>query len=209
MEIQFHPASGGARVRTLRIGRTGERWLAALAVLGALLAASLAFTAPVAVARAGRRQGQRRSSGEAGEARALREQAAQLTRAIRDRALDREDSLNRIALVYGVPAARWPLALGSGPEALTSADPETLAGQIEIFLRALERARLILEERERGDPDLAIRSPSLFPARRLSASHPPTSGRASHPGRERRNSFPAWTSLRRKARPCSRRERPR
>ncbi len=128
-----------------------------------MLTASLAFTAPVAVARAGRRQGQGRSSGEAGAAKAEQERAARLTRAIRERALDRADSLNRIALLYGVPAARWPRALSAGAGALSAADPETLAAQIQIFVRALERARGILEEREGSDPGLAARSPSLFP----------------------------------------------
>ena len=163
MEIQFHPASGGAKVRTVRIGRAGERWLASLAVAGALLAASLGFTAPVAVARAGRRQDHGRSSGESGEAMAEQERAARLTQAIRERALDRADTLNRIALVYGVPAARWPQALGLGPRGLSAARPETTVAQIEIFLRALEWARAILEEREKIDPDLAARSPSRFP----------------------------------------------
>ena len=124
---------------------------------------SLAFTVPLAVARANRRQDHGRSSGEIGEATAGQQQAAQLTRAILDRTLDRADYLNRIALVYGIPAARWPQALSSGPAALSSAQPERLAAQIEILLRALERARAILEEREKGDPDLASRSPSLFP----------------------------------------------
>ncbi len=91
------------------------------------------------------------------------QRAARLTQAIRDRALDRADYLNRIALVYGIRAARWPQALSSGPAALSSAQPEKLAAQIEILLRALERARAILEEHEKGDPDLASRSPSLFP----------------------------------------------
>jgi murein DD-endopeptidase MepM/ murein hydrolase activator NlpD len=91
------------------------------------------------------------------------QRTAELTRAIRDRSLDRADYLNRIALVYGIPAARWPRALSSGSVALSSAQPEKLAAQIEAFLRALERARAILEEREKGDPELASRSPSLFP----------------------------------------------
>lgn len=163
MEIQFHPASGGARVRTLRIGRAGERWLASLAVFGALLAASLVFTVPVAAARAGRRQGRERSPGETGEAREGQQRSARLTQAIRERALDRADYLNRIALVYGIPAARWPPALSAAPGALSGAEPEAIAAQTEIFLRALETARTILEERERSDPDLAARSPSLFP----------------------------------------------
>ncbi len=163
MEIQFHPASGGARVRTLRISRGAERWLASLSVAGALLAASLVFTVPSAVARAGRRQSHRRSSGEAGEAGAGQRQAARLAQAIRERALDRADYLNRIAFIYGIPAARWPRALSLESEALSPAKPEAITAQIEILLPALEGAREILEERERGDPDLAARSPSLLP----------------------------------------------
>jgi murein DD-endopeptidase MepM/ murein hydrolase activator NlpD len=132
-------------------------------VLGALLAATLGFTAPVAVARAGRRQDHGRSSGETGDAIEQQQRAAGLTQAIRERALDRADYLNRIALLYGIPAARWPRALSSGPAALFAAEPEAVAARVEVFLRALERARAILEEREKSDPDLAARSPSLFP----------------------------------------------
>lgn len=111
---------------------------------------SLAFTVPVAVTRATRRQDHGRSSGEIGEAMAGQQRAAQLTQAILDRTLDRADYLNRIALVYGIPAARWPQALSLGQAALSSAQPERLAAQIEILLRALERARAILEEREKN-----------------------------------------------------------
>jgi murein DD-endopeptidase MepM/ murein hydrolase activator NlpD len=165
MEIQFLPASGSARVRTLKIGRAGQRWLAFLAAAGALLAASLGFTGPVALARAGRRQSHGRASGEApsGDARSQQRLTAALARAMRERAVDRADYLNRIALLYGVPAARWPRALDSAPGTLSAAEPEALAAQIEIFLVALERGRAILEERERNDPDLAARSPSRFP----------------------------------------------
>ncbi len=128
-----------------------------------MLAASLGVTAPLALARAGRRQGHERSSGETDRARTGRQEAARRTGAIRERALDRADSLNRIALLYGVPAARWPPALSSGPGSLSAAEPEAMAEQVEAFLGALENARGILEEYEKRDPELAARSPSLFP----------------------------------------------
>ena len=117
----------------------------------------------MALARAGRRQGHERSSAEAGEAGAGLEEAARRAGAIRERALDRADYLNRIALLYGVPAARWPPALSSGPGALSAAKPEAMAERVDTFLGALENSRAILEEYEKRDPDLAARSPSLFP----------------------------------------------
>ncbi len=163
MEIQFHPASGGARVRTLRVGRRGERWLFSLSVAGALLAASLVFTAPNAVARAGGRPARGGSFARAEEAKAEEERAARLAEKILERALDRADYLSRIAFVYGVAAARWPRALGSQSGGHSTARPGAIAARVETLLPALETARAILEERERGDPDVAARSPSLLP----------------------------------------------
>jgi hypothetical protein len=105
MEIQSQPASGGARV-TLRLGPAGGRWPAFLAVAAGLLAASLLFTAPTAVAQAGRSEDRSHALGGSAEARESRERVLRLAREIRDRALERADYLNRAALVAGVSAAR-------------------------------------------------------------------------------------------------------
>jgi murein DD-endopeptidase MepM/ murein hydrolase activator NlpD len=163
MEIQFHPASGGAKVRTFRLGPTGERWLAFLAGAAALLAASMLLTVPVVITRAGRREDRSQALGGSAEAGARRERVLRLAREIRERALDRADYLNRVALVYGVPAARWPRALSSNAGTASATEAGRIAAGVEVFLPALERGRAILEERERLDPDLPARAPSVLP----------------------------------------------
>lgn len=121
------------------------------------------FTAPTAVARAGRSEDRSHALGGSAEAGASRERVLRLAREIRDRALDRADYLNRAALVYGVPAARWPRALSSDPGTASATEVGQIAAGVEVSLRALERGRAILEEREKLDPDLAARAPSVLP----------------------------------------------
>lgn len=145
------------------MGRREERWLAGVCVSAVLLAASLVFTAPAVLLSARDRAGPGSVSAEAAEARAGREGAKRLAQAILGRTLDRADYVNRIAFVYGIPAVRWPRALGAQSGARATAEPEAIAAQVETLLSALEKARAILEERERGDPDVAARSPSLLP----------------------------------------------
>lgn len=80
-------------MKTLQLGPAGERWLAFLAVAAALLAASLLFTVPTAVARAGRSEDRFHALEGRAEAGASRERVLRLACEIRDRALDRADYL--------------------------------------------------------------------------------------------------------------------
>jgi murein DD-endopeptidase MepM/ murein hydrolase activator NlpD len=82
---------------------------------------------------------------------------------LKRRALDLGDLLNRIAFLYEVPVVAWPRILNPERWALSSDDPERIAGGVEIYLRGLEKAAALLEEREAADPDLARRVPSIFP----------------------------------------------
>src|SRR5262249_91695 len=86
-----------------------------------------------------------------------------LARTLRERALDRGDLLNRIAFLYGVVPAVWPRALAPEQGLLAAADPDMVASRLPAYSRGLERARLLLEEREASDRDLAERVPAIQP----------------------------------------------
>lgn len=163
MEFQFHPASGRATVRTLSLGQTGERLLITLAAATALFAASLWVTVPVVVMRLLRTEGELRVTREAWRRRSDRRRLAGRAAALKEQTLERGDFLGRIAFLYAIPGARWPRALNPQRGILSHSDPETMASGLELYLRALERGRAMLAEREASDPDLARRVPAILP----------------------------------------------
>lgn len=163
MEIQFHPATGRARVRTLAFGRTGERVAAAVAGAAAFAALSVWITAPVAVGRWLRETDAARLASEAQVVRADRGRVVALAAALRERAIDRGDLLNRIAFLYGISPAGWPRVLAPERGLLVSAAPGSVASSLPAYERGLEKGRALLEEREAADQELPARTPSILP----------------------------------------------
>lgn len=163
MQLQFHPASGRGAVRTVSIGAAGERWVLAGAALLVLLTVSLWFTVPAVARQVERKEEQGRSASEslrvAGQTEAIAIGAA----ALRSRALEEADLLNRIAFLYGIPAASWPRALGPEHRLLASRTPDATVAALPAFLRALESGLAALLERERQDPAAAAELPSILP----------------------------------------------
>src|SRR5262249_15180390 len=104
-----------------------------------------------------------------------------LARTLRERALDRGDLLNRIAFLYGVVPAVWPRALAPEQGLLAAADPDMVASRLPAYSRGLERARLLLEEREASDLDLAERGPAIPPIATRMAERAAFSGRRVSP----------------------------
>ena len=162
MELQFHPKSGRGAVRTYSVGPVGERTLLALACILALLALSLLWTVPVALARMRRHEARRDIAREAESARLAAREAEAALLAAKERALDLGDRLNRIAFLYEVPAAVWPRPLDPG-RGVIEGNPDRIARGLERYAAALERGRALIEERERADPELPRRTPSLLP----------------------------------------------
>src|SRR5262249_42514325 len=126
------------------------------------LATSLWFTVPSAMRRMLHPDSQRPAPTAMSE-RSKREEEAGQSQALKRRALDLGDLLNRIAFLYEIPAAAWPRILNPERWALSSDDPDRIAAGVDIYLRGLEKAAVLLEQREAGDPDLARRVPSIFP----------------------------------------------
>jgi murein DD-endopeptidase MepM/ murein hydrolase activator NlpD len=163
MEFQFHLASPRATVRTLPLSKAGQRVLVVLCALLALLATSLWFTVPAAFRRRLRQEGVPRLEQEIATERSEREEVAGLGRALKTKALDLGDLLNRIAFLYEIPVAAWPRALNPERRTLSSDDPERVAAGVELYLRGMEKAEDLIEQRENADPDLARRVPAIFP----------------------------------------------
>lgn len=163
MELQYHPASGRRTVSVFSIGPRGERAAIVLAALAALLAASLWWTAPSLLARSRRKAQSPEAARALAAARGADEAARGEAAAFAARLRDWGDDLARIAFLYGVTPARWPRALDPARGLLATADAERLAVALPVYLRGLERARILLAEREALDPELAARTPSIAP----------------------------------------------
>jgi murein DD-endopeptidase MepM/ murein hydrolase activator NlpD len=163
MEIQFHPASARATVRTLSLSDAGQRALVGLAGLLALLAISLWFTVPLVLTSRLREDGSQRVAAEIAARRLERERVVGRGVQLKRRALDTGDLLNRVAFLYDVPPATWPRVLNPERPVLTSDDPDQLVASVSLYLRGMERARDMLELAEHSDPDLAGRVPAIFP----------------------------------------------
>lgn len=163
MEFQFHPASGRGTVKALSLQESGARVLIVLAAAAAVVAASLWVTAPVVAMRLLRREDALRVSRENRMARAEQARVAALAASLRRRAFDRGDLLNRIAFLYEIPPARWPRILNPERGLLADGGAERIAAALEPYLRALERARGLLADREEADHDLPKRVPSILP----------------------------------------------
>jgi murein DD-endopeptidase MepM/ murein hydrolase activator NlpD len=162
MEFQFHPASPSATVRTLPLSRAGQRIFVVLCGMFAFLATSLWFTVPFAMRPMLHPDSRRPAPAVISEG-SKQESAAGQSQEIKRRALDLGDLLNRIAFLYEIPVMAWPRILNPERWALSSDDPERIAAGVDIYLRGLEKAAALLEEREAGDPELAQRVPSIFP----------------------------------------------
>ena len=163
MELQFHPATSRGRVRTLVLGASGERVVTAVAGAAAIGALSLWITAPVVARRWLREESAPRLARETGAVREEQNRVAVLAAALRGRALDRGDLLNRIAFLYSLPPADWPRVLAPERGVLAGSLPEAVAAGLPAYARGLERGLALLERREAGDPDLAGRVPAVLP----------------------------------------------
>jgi murein DD-endopeptidase MepM/ murein hydrolase activator NlpD len=163
MEFQFHPASARATVRTLPLSVAGQRGLVALSGVAALAAVSLWLTVPLSLRRQTPNRGEPRVAKIVVVQRSEQEDLAASGRGLKNRALDNGDLLNRIAFLYDVASGVWPRVLNPERPFLTSDDPEQIASNFGLYLKALEKARVLLEERERADVDLPGRVPAMFP----------------------------------------------
>jgi len=163
MEIQFHPESGRGSVRTYSLSLRAERVAAAVAGALLLLLLSLCWTGPVVALRWSRHQnrtGILQASRSLSEGdRALAGEAA----ALAGRALALGDRLTRIAFLYEIPPASWPRVLDPERGVLADHRPEKILPGLERYLMGLERARVLLAERETADRELPGRVPSILP----------------------------------------------
>lgn len=163
MEIQFHPASGRGRVRTLALGPAGERAAIAVAAVAAALASSLVLTVPGMAARRAREEAFAGSALESRHVRTDFERLREMALRVRERALEQGDLLNRVAFLYGIAPAGWPRVLDPQRRWLSATSPEALADRLSPYLRGLEKAQGILGRPERADPSRAATIPSLLP----------------------------------------------
>lgn len=163
MQLQFHPASGRGAVRTVSIGAAGERWVLAGTALLALLTVSLWFTVPLVARQVERREEQERAASESRRIAAERESIALGAAALRARALGEAGLLNRIAFLYGIPAASWPRVLGPDHRLLASRAADDTVAALPTFLRALENGLAALVARETRDPAASRELPSILP----------------------------------------------
>ncbi len=163
MQIQFHPASGRGAVRTFSVEERGERILIAAAAVLLASAASLFLTVP-AMAMRRLREGQTVSLTTEVEARQVQwKRVSDGVAALAARAQAWGDLLNRVAFLYAIPAARWPRALNPERGLLAHRQPDRLAAALDVYLRSLERGTGLAAARERDDPDLARRVPTVSP----------------------------------------------
>ncbi|HEY6929244.1 MAG TPA: M23 family metallopeptidase [Thermoanaerobaculia bacterium] len=163
MEFQFHPASASSTVRTVPLSVAGQRILVIVSGAAALVAISLWLTVPLSLRRRESRGPAPRLAPAAEVERSDRAQIAAIGRILRERALDNGDLLNRIAFLYDVAFAVWPRILNPERPWLSSDDPEQIAAGFSLYLKGLEKARDVLEQRERADADLPGRVPAIFP----------------------------------------------
>lgn len=163
MEVQFHPKSGRGAVRTISVGRAGERTFLVGACALTLLALSLLWTVPVTLARIRRHETRSEIARETQRLRASVDDVASAVQTVKERALDLGDRVNRVAFLYGVSAPGWPRALDPERGVLEGSAPEEIVQGLEKYAAALERARALLEQRERAEPELAGRTPSRLP----------------------------------------------
>jgi murein DD-endopeptidase MepM/ murein hydrolase activator NlpD len=163
VELQYHPASGRRTVTVLSLGPRGERVVLALAAVAVLLALSLWGTVPAQVAR-GQRKAQAPEVARAlAQARAADEAARREAAALAERLRLLGDDLARIAFLYDVAPTLWPRSLDPARGLLSPRDAGALASSLPVYLRGLERARVLLADAEGRDPGLAARTPSIAP----------------------------------------------
>jgi len=163
MELQYHPASGRRTVSAVSLGARGQRLLLALLALAALLAVSLWWTAPHALARAERKARAPAVARQLAAARDADAKARRRAASLAERAAASGDELSKIAFLYGVPSSRWPRILDPALAVLSRADADRFVEELPAYLRGLERARALLASREAEDSELAARTPSIVP----------------------------------------------
>lgn len=163
MEIQFHRASGRGAVRTIVLGPRGERAVMFAAAALVLMLSSLWITVPAVAVQNLRAERSAELAAESGRVatawNAVRDTALRL----RERAVASGDTLNRIAFLYRVPAAEWPRVLDPDRGLIASDDPLAIAGALPLYLRALERGRDVLLDREERDPSVSTDVPAILP----------------------------------------------
>ena len=163
MEIQLHPATGRGTVRTIRIERRGARALAALAAVWVLLALSVLWTAPLMTLRWFRHGSRADISRESERLTAAEQQVIAEAGLLRDRALATGDRLTRIAFLYDVAPGSWPRELDPDESAVAADDPSLALAGLDAYLAGMERGRLALARREKENPGLPERVPSMLP----------------------------------------------
>jgi len=163
VQVQFHPGSGRAAVRTISIGPAGERAVLAVAGLLAVLTVSLWITVPAVAGQLERRQEEARTAAESRRAAVDAEAVAVAVADLRARALADADRLNRIAFLYRIPASVWPKALSPEGRFFAERSPDSAVAGLPALLRALEAGLSVLELRDRQDPSAARELPSVLP----------------------------------------------
>jgi murein DD-endopeptidase MepM/ murein hydrolase activator NlpD len=163
VQLQFHPASGRAAVRTISIGPAGERLALAVAAFLALLTVSLWITVPAVAGQLERRKEEARTAADSRRAAAEAGAVAGAVADLRGRAIEDADRLNRIAFLYRIPASVWPKALSPEGRFFSDRSPESAVAVLPVLLRALEAGRALLEVRERQEPSAARELPSILP----------------------------------------------
>ncbi|MEO8430362.1 MAG: M23 family metallopeptidase [Acidobacteriota bacterium] len=163
MQLQFHPASRGAAVRTLSLRWRGQRAVVALCAGLAVLSVSLWVTVPSVTRRLLREENHRRALVESRERRGEADAAVRLSAGMRSQARRIGQLLNRIAFLYGIAPEDWPAPLAPEHPVLAGDAPERIAEAMPVYLRALERGRSLLGEKEASDPSLVRDVPAILP----------------------------------------------
>jgi hypothetical protein len=68
-----------------------------------------------------------------------------------------------VAFLYRIPAASWPPSLGPEDPLLSQDDPALVAAGLPAYLIALERGRVLAQQREADDAAAIRESPAILP----------------------------------------------
>jgi murein DD-endopeptidase MepM/ murein hydrolase activator NlpD len=163
LELQFHPSSRRGAVRTLALGRRGEAAVLIATGCAAVAAVSLWVTVPFVCLRAARAERSVEIAAASAEVQKGWSDLAARARSLRDRALDDGDLISRIAFLYGIPVAPWPRSLNPETGLLASDDPAAVVRGLLRYTGGLDRALVLVAEKEVVTPALAAETPSRLP----------------------------------------------